>query len=255
MQITAHRAGAAEAPENTLAAIRKAIEAGADWAEIDVQRSADGALVVLHDSDLRRVGGVPTRVAEMTLAQIRTIDAGSRFGEEFAGERIPTLNEMIAAAGNRIRLNIELKPHGKDDVAPLVEAVIATARDAAILGRCRICSQSYEGVRLARQLAPEVEIGFIAGASLGDLSKLEVDFLMVSTRKATRRLVERATARNMKIHAWTVNNPDLLLRLVDRGVANVITDDPAAMRARLQEIRGLHPVARLLLRTRNLLAD
>ncbi len=255
MQITAHRAGAAEAPENTLAAIRKAIEAGADWAEIDVQRTADAALVVMHDSDLRRVGGVPARVAEMTLAQIRTIDAGSWFSEDFAGEQIPTLDEMIAAAGSHIRLNIELKPTGPDDLTPLVEAVIATARQADILGRCRICSQSYEGVRLAKQLAPEVEIGFIAGAALGDLSELEVDFLMVSTRKATRRLVTRATARGIKVHAWTVNDPGLLLRLVDRGVANVITDDPAAMRARLEEIRDLRPAARLLLRTRNLLAD
>jgi glycerophosphoryl diester phosphodiesterase len=162
---------------------------------------------------------------------------------------------VIAAAGDRIRLNIELKPLGADDVRPLVEAVLGTARRAGILSRCRLCSQSYEGMLLAKRLAPKLEIGYIAGAALGNLSKLEVDFLMVSVRLATRSLVDRAGARSTVVHAWTVNDPDQLVRLVDRGVANVITDDPAAMRARLQEIRDLRPSARLLLRTRNLLAN
>ena len=108
---------------------------------------------------------------------------------------------------------------------------------------------------LAKELAPQLEIGYIAGVALGDLSKLEVDFLMVKTSIATRRLVDAAADRGMPVHAWTVDDPDQLVRLLDRGVANVITDDPVAMRARLEEIRSLRPTARLLLRTRNLLAD
>ena len=90
---------------------------------------------------------------------------------------------------------------------------------------------------------------------IGDLSKLEVDLLMVKTPIATRRLVDAAANRGVPIHAWTVNDPDQLVRLLDRGVANVITDDPVAMRSRLEEISRLRPSARILLRTRNLLAD
>jgi glycerophosphoryl diester phosphodiesterase len=255
LEITAHRGGAAAAPENTVAAIRKAIEARADWAEIDVQRTADGAIVVLHDFDLVRVGGVRRRVADSTLEQIQSIDVGSRFGGAFQGERIPTLDELIAAAGGGIRLNIELKPNGPNDVAPLVRVVVDSVKRAGITHRCRLCSQSYESLELARQIEPGIQVGFIAGGQLGDLSRLDVNFLMVTERLATRKLVETGGVRGVKVHAWTINDPQLLVPLLDRGVANIITDDPAAMRSRLEEVQELGVAERLLLRVRNLLAD
>ncbi len=255
VEITAHRAGATVAPENTVAAIRRAIEDGADWAEIDVQLTADGAVVVIHDSDLRRVGSRPGRIGQLTLAEVQQVDVGSWFDPAFAGERVPTLDEVLTAAGDGIRMNIELKPHGENEVGRLMTEALASVRRAGIVDHCRLCSQSYEAMRLAKELEPTVEVGFIAGAALGDLSALQVDFLMVSVRLATRRLVDRARARGIEVHAWTVNDPDQLLRLLDRGVTNVITDDVAAMRTRLAAINDLPPVARLLLRTRNLLAD
>jgi len=255
LEITAHRCGAAMAPENTVAAIRKAIEVGADWAELDVQRTADGAIVVLHDADLVRVGGLQQRVAESTLSQIKSVDVGSRVSEEFRGERVPTLDELIAAAGGRIRLNIELKPNGPDDVSPLVRAVLDSLKRAGVTERCRLCSQSYEGLQLARRMEPGLQLGFIAGGRLGDLSKLDVNFLMVAERLVTRKLAETAAVQGMEVHAWTINDPDSLVPLLDRGVANIITDDPAAMRRRLEEIQQLGPAERLLLRARNLLAD
>lgn len=255
LEITAHRAGAAVAPENTVAAIRKAIEARGDWAEIDVQRTADNAIVVLHDADLARVGGLRQRVAESTLAQIKAIDVGSGFDGKFVGERVPTLDELIAAAGDKIRLNIELKPNGPADVAPLVEAVLGSVRRAGITHHCRFCSQSYEGLQLARQMEPGLQVGFIAGGQLGDLSGLDVNFLMVAERLATRKLAESAGLRGLQVHAWTINDPQLLIPLLDRGVANIITDDPAAMRRRLEEVQQLSLGERLLLRARNLLAD
>lgn len=255
LEITAHRGGAAAAPENTLAAIRKAIEAGADWAEIDVQRTSDGAVVVLHDSDLDRVGGVRQRVADSTLAQIQAVDIGSRFSGEYRGERVPTLDQLIAAAGQEIRLNIELKPNGKNDVVPLVQVVVDSIKRAGIVNRCRLCSQSYEGLQMARKMEPGLQVGFIAGGQLGDLSGLDVDFLMVAERLATRKLAEAAGIRGIEVHAWTINDPDLLVPLLDRSVANIITDDPAAMRHRLEEVRALSPAERLLLRARSLLAE
>jgi glycerophosphoryl diester phosphodiesterase len=255
MEITAHRGGAAAAPENTVAAIRQAIADQADWAEIDVQRTADGAIVVLHDSDLVRVGRSPLRVSASTLAQIKSIDVGSCFGEKFRGERVPTLDELLVAADNKIRLNIELKPGGPSDVAPLVNAVLDSVKAAGITDRCRLCSQSYESLQLARRIQPGIPVGFIAGAQLGELSQLEVNFLMVAQRLATRSCVESAGVRGIEVHAWTINNPDALVPLLDRGVGNLITDDPAAMRRRLQEVERLSPAERLLLRARNWLAD
>ena len=154
IEITAHRAGATRGPENTVAALRRAIADRADWAEVDVQRTADDALVVTHDTDLARLGGGPRPVGRATLAEIRALDIGTPFGPEFAGERVPTLEEVLEAAGDAIRLNVELKPHGPDDEGPLTERVVAAIRRAGMVGRCRVCSQSYAALQLARRLEP-----------------------------------------------------------------------------------------------------
>ena len=256
VEITAHRMGGLRGPENTLAALRRAIADRAEWAELDVQLTSDGALVVLHDFDLVRIGGPAKRVADATLAEIRSIDVGRGLGAHgFDGERVPTLDEVITTAGDAIRLNIELKPPTPAADAPLTDAVLAAVRAAGLVTRCRLCSQSYEAMRRAKEAEPGLTVGFIAGAALGDLSHLKVDFLMVSARLATPRLVRQAHARGMQVHPWTINDPDDLAALLDRGADNVITDVPDAMRKRLDELRGLTAPERLLLRVRNLLAD
>jgi glycerophosphoryl diester phosphodiesterase len=173
----------------------------------------------------------------------------------FAGERVPTLEEVIAAAGDAIRLNIELKPPTPASDVPLADAVLAAVRGAGLVGRCRVCSQSYVAMRRMKAAEPGLTVGFIAGAAVGDLARLQVDFLMLSGRLATGRLVREAHARGLHVHPWTVNDPDDLPALLDRGIDNVITDVPAAIRARLEEVRRLSPPERLLLRVRNLLAD
>jgi len=255
LQITAHRAGATHAPENTVAALKRAIADRADWAEIDVQLTSDNQLVVTHDLDLARVGGGSRRVDQATLAEIQALDVGTLFGSQFAAERIPTLEQMLAAAGDQIRLNVELKPHSHADGDALTRRVIEAIRGAGMLRRCRLCSQSYASLQLARQLEPGLPVGFIVATALGDPTQLEANFLMVESKRATRDLVERARLRDLEIHAWTVNDPNQLAPLLDSGIANLITDDPARMRARLDEIRGLNPIERLLLRARNALAD
>ena len=159
VEITAHRAGATHAPENTVAALRRAIADGADWAEIDVMLTADDALVVTHDTDLSRSGGGTRRVRDATLADIRALDVGGKFGPAFAGEKIPTFDEMLSAAGDRIRLNVELKPHGAAGAVPLTDKVVAAIRAAGMVERCRICSQSYESLQRSRELEPRLAVG------------------------------------------------------------------------------------------------
>jgi glycerophosphoryl diester phosphodiesterase len=254
VEITAHRAGGARGPENSVAALKQAIVDGADWAEIDVQLTADNELVVMHDIDLARVGGGARRVDAATLAEIRELDIGTSFGPAFAGERIPTFAEMLTTARGKIRLNVELKPHGRRDETPLTERVIGEIRAAGMVDQCRICSQSYESIQLAKQLEPKLAIGFIVATSLGDSARLPVDFLMIKSGLASPTFVERAHAADIRIHAWTVNSPDHVARLVDAGVDNIITDDVILIRKRLDEIAVLSPVERLLLRVRNLLA-
>jgi glycerophosphoryl diester phosphodiesterase len=248
LEITAHRAGALHAPENTLAALERAIADGADWVETDVQLTADQQLVILHDIDLLRFGGGSLRVDQATLAEIQALDVGSLHSPEFAGERMPTLRQFLDAAKDRVRLNIELKPHGRADALVLTRHVIDELRKTKMLPHCRLCSQSYEALQLSRQLEPDLEVGFVIATSIGDPARLDVDFLMVESSRATRQLVDRAAVRGIKIHAWTVKDLELVAPLLDNGVDNIITDDPAGIRARLDEIRVLSPPERLLLR-------
>jgi glycerophosphoryl diester phosphodiesterase len=161
---------------------------------------------------------------------------------------------MLTTAGEEIRMNIELKPHGRHDELNLAERVVAAIQKAGMVDRCRICSQSYRGLQHARGIEPRLQIGFIAGASIGDLAGLNVDFLMVRQEAATSALVQRASLNGMPVHAWTVSDPAWVAPLLDRGVANIITDDPAMIRRRWEEVRGLDPMERLLLRARNELA-
>src|SRR5262249_32888341 len=112
--VTAHRGHARAAPENTLSAMRKAIESRADYAEMDVQLTADGKVVLLHDRDLKRLAGVSRRLDELSYDEVRQLDVGSWFAPAFSGERVPTLAEVIALCRGKIRLNIELKFFGPD---------------------------------------------------------------------------------------------------------------------------------------------
>src|SRR5262249_2835558 len=112
VKVTAQRGHARAAPENTLSAVRAAIASGADYAEVDVQQTADGVVVLLHDRDLKRVAGVSRRLDELSYDEVRRLDVGSWFSPAFAGERVPTLVEVIDLCRGRIRLNIELKFFG-----------------------------------------------------------------------------------------------------------------------------------------------
>jgi glycerophosphoryl diester phosphodiesterase len=129
VEVTAHRGSSLRAPENTLSAIEAAIDDGADYSEIDVQETADGEVVVLHDEDLMRIAGVDRKIWEVSYAELRDLDAGSWFAPEFAGERVPTLQEAIDVARGRIKLNQRARSVSH-------RARRANPRGRALHGRC-----------------------------------------------------------------------------------------------------------------------
>jgi glycerophosphoryl diester phosphodiesterase len=244
------------APENTLAAIRAAIESGADGAEIDVQLSADGVVAVFHDEDLMRLAGDPRRLAELTIGELQRFDVGSWFGPEFRGERIPTLDAILEEAGDRLTLNIELKmTRIGSDPAPLVRGVLDALDRHGARGRCVISSLSSGALAEVRRQAPDIRIGFIIFEAVGDPTRLDLDFLSVREAIATDDLIARARRRGWPVHVWTVNDPDRLASLVDRGVSDVLTSDPAVMVARRAELSALGELDRLLLWYRRALVD
>lgn len=225
VDITAHRAGARRAPENSLSALKLAIDEGAQFAEIDVQRTADDVIVVVHDQDLQRLAGLPLVIRQATLDQIREADIGSRFSEHFRGERVATLAQFVEAAQGRIRLNIELKYYGFDD--DLATRVVALLQEARFLDQALITSLDLRGLQQVRRLEPRLKLGTIVSAKVGDITKLDVDFLSLRQSLVTPSLRQLAAKRDLPIHVWTPNTSTEMMEMMLRGADNLITDDPA----------------------------
>lgn len=224
--VTAHRGSSAIAPENTLASLRQAILDGADLAEVDVQATADGELVLGHDADLQRVAGDPRHLWQMTYPEVARLDVGHWFDPRFSGERIPRLQDAIALVKGRLQLNLELKAYGPTpNLAPqVVDQVLACdfAQD------CLVTSFDPALLRQVRQRAPQLILGLICEtfpASLAEFDLYSLPFDLVTPER-----VHQIHALNKAIHVWTVNQPEGMRRLIQLGVDSLITDNPRLLR-------------------------
>ena len=246
--ITAHRGAKAVAPENTMAAFKAAMDAGADFIELDVQRTKDRQVVVLHDADFMRMGGDPRRIADLTAAEVATIDIGSKRGPQFAGEHAPTLEEVIDLVRGRTKINIELKYNVPDP--GLAPAVVELLVREDFIDQVVITSLDYAALKQVRSIEPRLKTGHIVTAAVGDVLRTEADFLSLNSAKATSSLVRRARAGGKDVAAWTVNDPEVMLRMIERGVDNIITDDPALLVRVMRERAALGKAEILGLRLR-----
>jgi len=245
--IAAHRGAAGKAPENTLASVRQAIKDGADWVEIDVQESADGEVVVIHDSDFMKLAGVDLKVWDGTLTDITAIDVGSWFAPAFSSERVPTLMEVLGTARGKSGVVIELKYYGFD--AQLEQRVVEIVEAAGMASEVAIMSLEYAGIQEIRALRPSWTIGLLSAAAVGDLTSLDADFLAVNMGMASAGFVRRAHAAGKQVFVWTVNDPVSMSRMMSLGVDGIITDEPEMARQVLAERAELGAVERLLIHT------
>jgi glycerophosphoryl diester phosphodiesterase len=247
--VIAHRGSSTGAPENSLSAIEKAIEEGADYAEIDVQETADSVVVLLHDTDLMRIAGVDRKIGDLTYQETRELDAGSWFSPDFAGERIPTLEEAIEVARGRIGLQVELKFNGLD--YELAERVVKIIEENGFAPQAQIVSLDYAGILQVRKLNRDLETGYIVFRAVGDISGLDVDFLSVNSWIATEDLVASIREAGKEIHVWTVNDRRRMYSLIDLGVDGILTDEPSVLRAVIEERSSLSDAEKTLLAFRN----
>ncbi|WP_051295827.1 glycerophosphodiester phosphodiesterase [Eisenibacter elegans] len=240
IDIIAHRGASGTAPENTLAAIEKAIEAEADIIEIDVMLSRDKQVIVIHDYSVDRTTNGQGLVADLTLAQIRQLDAGSWFNDEFKGERIPTLEEVLRYINGKAKLLIELKEYNnglEEQVAELVRA--SQAEDW-----CLFQSFHSEAIRRLQEIAPKVPtyqlvvgpltifpLHFNKGLKLGYLTRYRpVQGVHPNYRFINAKLIKSLNQQAQKVYAWTVNNPKDMESLADMGIDGIITNYPALAR-------------------------
>ena len=159
--IFAHRGACKYAPENTIAAFELALEQGADAIELDAKLSADGKVVVIHDQSVDRTTDGNGRVNKLTLPELKKLDAGSFFDSKFAGERIPTLDEVFESVGKRIFINVELTNYASrnDELVPLVADIV---KRHEIQKNILFSSFAPVNLRRAQQLLPEVPVGLLA---------------------------------------------------------------------------------------------
>lgn len=242
--ITAHRGASGRAPENTLAAIRAAIADEADWAEIDVQETLDGVVVVHHDADFMRVGGDARKIWETPWSEVSQIPNGAWFGPEFEAERVASLEDVLRVTGDRIRVNIELKTYGHGQ--RLEERVIEIVERLEMTDQVTLMSLDRPTVEKLRSLRPDWTVGLLAAVSIGDLTKLDANFLAVNAKNATPGSVKRTHNSGKQMQVWTVNHPAQMSSMMSLGVDNIITDEPALARDVLRQRAAMTPVERLL---------
>ena len=246
--VIAHRGSSAAAPENTLAAFRLAIEQGADFVELDVQESADGEVLVVHDSDLMKLGGAPSKIWETDAATLRAVDIGSHAGPQFSGERVPTLAEALAVCKGKARVIIELKSYGHDQ--KLEERVAAIVEAAGMADDCIYMSLDHAMIGRMKRLRPSWRCGVLVAKAVGDLASLDADFFAVEARVATRRFVRRVHGAGREIYVWTVNDPAWMLAAMSHGVDGLITDRPDVARLVVARRAAMSDGQRLLVALR-----
>jgi len=231
MRIIAHRGFSGRAPENTLAAIREAIGVGADMAEIDVTLSSDGEIVVIHDETLQRTTDGFGTVAQHTLRELKELDAGSWFSPRFAGEPIPTLEEVLAAVNGRILLNIEIKSEAVE--RGIAARVVETVQRLEMTDQVVISSFAPPALEQVRDLAPEIVTAvlfkpeFHQGRDAVDIVvELGASAFNIKRRRLTSRMSSRCGEHAIPVGIYTVNKKRHMRRMIRKGVAAIFTDYP-----------------------------
>ncbi len=224
VEVIGHRGAAGTRPENTMAAIVKAVEDGSDWVEIDVQETADGEVVVVHDSDFMKMAGNPLKTWDATMADLAEIDIGSWFDPAYADERTPTLAEALEAVRGRSKLLIELKYYGHDEQLEARTAQIVD--ELGMADQVAVMSLKYAAVQKMLGLRPAWRAGVLAATAVGDLTGLEGDFIAVSTAQAGPKLAQAAEAAGKDLYVWTVNDPVSMSSAISMGADWLITDYP-----------------------------
>jgi glycerophosphoryl diester phosphodiesterase len=237
MFVIGHRGASGHAPENTLAAFRKAVALGATFIETDLQLSRDAHFVAIHDDTVNRTTNGRGPVHDLTLAELRQLDAGSWFGSQFSGERVPTLEEILEfSKKNDAVFYLELKPSGAWGGE---HALIGALRDSGEIARAVVISFDPSLVLNVHRIEPTVMTGLLCDGQLDKpIEKaLEIGARQLAVRGdlVTPALLEQARKKDLQVVCWTVNHPAHMRMLIEAGVAGIMSDYPDRLVAALKK--------------------
>jgi len=231
--VIGHRGAMGYAPENTMTSFALAVEQGADLIEFDVHLSRDGELVVMHDADVARTCDGKGLVKNLTLAEIRHLDAGVKFDERFRGEHVPTLTEVLDWAKQRLPLVIEIK----GDPLPAVgieEKLVRTLADFSMLDQVLVTSFFHPALRRVKELAPRLATGLDYAGQLADTvgaaRATMADSVWPSWVYWTREIVDQVHRAGLAAGSWGVDNPAIMDYLVPLGLDALGSNYPDRLR-------------------------
>ena len=224
--VTAHRGDSKNAPENTMAAFQVALDNQADIIEIDVRQTGDGKYIVLHDENLHRTTNVDAKVGLLSYDFIKNIDAGVKFSEEYKGEPIPLLEEVLLFADlNDIMLNIELKPAKTDN--NYVEGIVQMLEEYDFVDKCVVASTDPKLLKKVKALNENIQTVYIMHMALGKFGNMNyVDIFSIRYNFISDSMVKDIHKNGKKVYAWTVNSESEIKELLLMDVDSIITDDP-----------------------------
>lgn len=230
--VIAHRGGSKWAPENTIAAFAKSLDAHADGVELDIHRCKSGELVVIHDETLERTTDGKGFVKDKTLDELKKLSAGRWFDEQYAAEKLPVLDEVLKLANGKMIVNIEIKnspieyPGIEDDLAKVLQ-------NYKYPDKILISSFDHELIRRVHQKMPQYEVAFLdAGivADVGDYAdKIGAKAWNAGFSELRADAVERAHKAGLAVNVWTVDGHKKWNEAVDMKVDGIVTDDPAGL--------------------------
>jgi glycerophosphoryl diester phosphodiesterase len=230
-RVIAHRGFSSAAPENTIAAVRAAIEIGADMAEIDVTLSADDHIVVIHDETLDRTTDGSGKVSDFTLAELQELDAGAWFAPRFAGEQIPSLDAVLNEVEGRILLNVEIKSEAVE--RGIVAKVASTIQRLGMVDQVVVSSFSPAALEQMHSEAPEIRTAVLYNTKFHKgqdaveiVNDLGATVFNIKRQRLTKKMLRRCTENNIPVGIYTVNKPRRMRRLVKRGIDAIFTDHP-----------------------------
>lgn len=233
--VIAHQGASKRFPSNTLAAFRGAVQAGADIIELDVTQTRDGVVVVSHDLTVDRFTDGHGFIPDMTLADVKRLDAGVRTGAQFAGERMPTLEETLAwAATQPIRLCIEVKGDTAERYLRAGEATVKLLQQNAAVPNVTLTSFSPQCIREMKALEPRLAWGYDPNERreytpwevCAECLACNANFLLFDHRRLPASIVAEAHHHGFALWAWTADRPQDLQRLIDINVDGIMTNCP-----------------------------
>jgi glycerophosphoryl diester phosphodiesterase len=243
VEIVAHRGASFDAPENTVAAIKLAWEQKADASEFDIYLTKDGKIVVIHDATTKRTAGAELKVADSTLEELRKLDAGKWKGEKFAGEKLPTLEEMLATVptGKRVFIEVKCGPEAVPEMDRVIKASKLKPEQTCVI------SFNADVIAAAKKARPDLQALWIVNLApknakprtaeelIAKAKEIKADGLDLSATPAIldKAFGDKVKQAGLKLYVWTVNDAELAKKMIAAGAESITTDRPGWLREQL----------------------